>query len=62
MNSSAGLPAACINEDRINLPPERSTQALLQVGWDDLKLWSSSGIAVLRIADRCLHYPHPRIV
>ncbi|OMJ30151.1 hypothetical protein AYI69_g306, partial [Smittium culicis] len=91
-NFSAGLPAAYLKGNGINLPTERSTQALLQVGWitgemaetriavdrwtyarklsqtvlnesvPPVSRWSSSGIAVLRIADRCLHYPQQRIV
>ncbi|OMJ28592.1 hypothetical protein AYI69_g1931 [Smittium culicis] len=38
------------------------SQAVLNESVPPVSRWSSSGIAVLRIADRCLHYPQPRIV
>ncbi|OLY83956.1 hypothetical protein AYI68_g1891 [Smittium mucronatum] len=49
ISSSAGLPAAlCFSCAKRSVPP--------------VSRWSFSGIVVLRIAVRCLHYSQPRIV
>ncbi|OMJ15516.1 hypothetical protein AYI69_g8167 [Smittium culicis] len=45
-NSSAGLPAAYLKGNGINIPTERSTQALLQVGWMT-EVTSSHGIKLV---------------
>ncbi|OMJ16416.1 hypothetical protein AYI69_g7845 [Smittium culicis] len=46
INSSVGLPAAYLKVNGINLPTERSTQTLLQVGWMS-EVKSSLGIVII---------------
>ncbi|OMJ22933.1 hypothetical protein AYI69_g5193 [Smittium culicis] len=41
---------------------QKLSQTVLNEWVPPVSRWSSSGIAVLRIAGRCLHYPQPRIV
>ncbi|OMJ18489.1 hypothetical protein AYI69_g4945 [Smittium culicis] len=41
---------------------QRLSQTVLNESVPSVSRWFSSGIAVLRIADRCLHFPQRRIV
>ncbi|OMJ15072.1 hypothetical protein AYI69_g8331 [Smittium culicis] len=41
---------------------QRLSQTVLNESVPPVSRWSSIGIAVLQIADRCLHYPQPGIL